>query len=99
MTTITLTAKDLLFFKEELLKAIKAMVAPERPEPGSPQYPRIWLRSVEVREMLGISAGTLQNMRVRGKLPFVKIGGVIFYHYDDIKKMLDEHKQNPPQRL
>jgi hypothetical protein len=42
--------------------------------------------------MLSISPGTLQNLRINGMLPFTKIGGVIFYEYEDVKKMLEDHK-------
>jgi len=38
--------------------------------------------------------GTLQNLRVNGTLPFTKIGGVIFYEYEEIKKMLEKHRHN-----
>jgi isocitrate dehydrogenase kinase/phosphatase len=42
-----------------------------------------------------VSPGTLQNLRVNGTLPFTKIGGVIFYDYDDIQRMLEENKRSP----
>jgi hypothetical protein len=37
-----------------------------------------WLKSSEVKKMLGISPGTLQNLRINGMLPFTKIGGLSF---------------------
>jgi hypothetical protein len=51
-----------------------------------------WLKSNQVRKMLLVSPGTLQNLRINGTLPYTKIGGVIFYDYEDIKKMLEKHK-------
>jgi len=48
-----------------------------------------FLRSTEVRKMLGISVGTLQNLRVNGTLPYTKVGGIIFYDQKDIAKMLN----------
>jgi hypothetical protein len=33
--------------------------------------------------MLGISHGTLQNLRVTKVLPYQKVGGIMFYKYDD----------------
>ncbi|MFD2967737.1 helix-turn-helix domain-containing protein [Sphingobacterium bambusae] len=47
-----------------------------------------WLRSAEVRKMLGISPGTLQNLRVNGTLPYRKIGGSMFYARQDIERMM-----------
>jgi hypothetical protein len=51
-----------------------------------------WLKSYEVKKLLGISMGTLQNLRVNGTLPFTKIGGVILYDYDDVQRMIQENK-------
>ena len=51
-----------------------------------------WLKSSEVRELLDISPGTLQNLRVNGTLPYTKIGGVIYYQLKDIDQMLQDHK-------
>jgi hypothetical protein len=51
-----------------------------------------WLKSYEVRKILDISPGTLQNLRLNGTLPFTKIGGVMYYDYADIQNMLQAHK-------
>ena len=53
-----------------------------------------WLKSPEVRELLSISTGTLQNLRINGTLPYTKIGGVIYYDYDEILKILEENCVN-----
>jgi hypothetical protein len=44
--------------------------------------------------MLGVSLGTLQNLRVNGKFPFTKIGGINFYRYDGILKLLERNPGN-----
>jgi isocitrate dehydrogenase kinase/phosphatase len=31
-------------------------------------------------------------MRINGTLPYTKIGGVMFYDYDEIKKMLEANQ-------
>ena len=54
--------------------------------------PKTWLRSSEVREMLGISPGTLQNMRIQGHIPFTKLGGTLFYDSNEIDKILNDNK-------
>ena len=84
------TLEDLQNFKQELLTEIERLLSQRQTAPA-----RKWLKSNEVRRLLLVSPGTLQNLRVNGTLPFTKIGGVIFYDYDDIQKMIEENKRNP----
>lgn len=86
MPTEIVTTDDLREFKIDLLKDIKQLLALHHGQPF-----KKWLKSYEVRKLLGISPGTLQNLRVNGTLPFTKIGGVIFYDSEDINKMMKEN--------
>ncbi len=52
--------------------------------------PKKWMKSHEVRRMLKISPGTLQTLKATGVIPYTKIGGIHFYDYDDIQKVLNE---------
>jgi hypothetical protein len=52
------------------------------------------MRSPEVKEFLGISSGTLQNQRINGTIPYTKMGGVIYYDYNDINQVLINNKVN-----
>ncbi len=61
-------------------------------EEQSGQTTKKWLRSTEVRKLLGISPGTLQNLRINSTLPFTKIGGVIYYDSQDINEMLSSNR-------
>jgi hypothetical protein len=90
MAATIITPEDLQNFKQELLTEIQKILSQRQTTPA-----RKWLKSNEVRRLLLLSPGTLQNLRVNGTLPFTKIGGVIFYDYDDIQKMIEEHKRNP----
>ncbi len=36
-----------------------------------------------------ISPGTLQNLRIVRKLQPSKIGGILYYRYDEIEKLLE----------
>jgi hypothetical protein len=38
--------------------------------------------------------GTLQNLRIKNLIPYQKIGGLMFYKYDDIIILLDGDKQS-----
>jgi hypothetical protein len=49
-----------------------------------------WLKSNEVRKLLGISPGTLQTLRITGTLNYSKIGGMMYYRYQDIMKLLEK---------
>lgn len=87
MAAEILTREDLAIFKTELFRELRELV-------NAPAIqPRKWLKSYEVRELLGISPGTLQNMRINGTLSFTKIGGLIFYEYDDILKLMEGTKK------
>ena len=76
------TKRDLLNFGNLLLNEIKSAAQKE----DIPQ----WLKSAEVRKLLKISPGTLQNLRVNGTLNYKRIGGIIYYKYEDIAKMLNQ---------
>ena len=89
MSVAIITPEDLQNFKIELLEEFKKLLSQRQATPANK-----WLKSHQVRRMLSISPGTLQHLRVKGTLPFTKIGGVIFYDHDDIEKMLQENKNN-----
>ncbi|HSZ85262.1 MAG TPA: helix-turn-helix domain-containing protein [Puia sp.] len=78
-----LTTDDLNDFKRQMLFEIKSLL---KEHVGSPS--KKYLKSKDVRKLLNISPGTLQNLRVNGTLPYSKIGGVIYHDADDIHQML-----------
>lgn len=84
------TTDDLRELKIELLEDFKKLL---REHGGQPS--KKWLKSPEVRKLLGISHGTLQNLRVNGTIPYTKIGGILYYDHEDIQKiLLEKKKQN-----
>lgn len=50
-----------------------------------------WMKGNEVRKMLDCSEGTLNNLRMSGKLPYAKINGSIYYRKSDILNMLNSN--------
>lgn len=72
---------------EDLLNEIKQIV-----QQGQSQSKK-WLKSSEVRKMLNISPGTLQNLRINGTLRFTKMGSIMYYKLEDINKVLEENGQ------
>jgi hypothetical protein len=91
MATEIITTDDLREFKIELLEEIRQLFKEHNGEPS-----KKWLKSYEVRKILNISPGTLQNLRLNGTLPYTKIGGVMYYDYADIQEMLQSRKQAQP---
>jgi len=55
---------------------------------GSTEEPRKFLKSYQVKNLLKISNNTLQTLRDNGTIPFTKIGGIPYYSYEDIIKVL-----------
>lgn len=88
MATEIITIDDRQNFKVELLDEIKKLM-----KEGTSQPSKNWLKSYEVQKLLGISAGTLQNRRNKGIIKFTKIGGVLYYDYNDIQQMLTSKKK------
>jgi hypothetical protein len=82
MNVEMITRDDLHNLKNEIIAELKSMLSQEKPSQGT------WLRSAQVRKMLSISPGTLQNLRIQGHLRFTKIGGCFFYSQRDIAAML-----------
>lgn len=77
-----ITKEELHQFKKELLTELVEIINSK--ETTTPK----WLKSYQVRELLGISRGTLQNMRENGTLKATPVGGLMFYEYDDIVKLM-----------
>ncbi|MCA5005650.1 helix-turn-helix domain-containing protein [Sphingobacterium bovistauri] len=86
------TKQDLRTFKSEILEEMRAILQEKGNQMNSTD--RSWLRSAEVRKMLRISAGTLQNLRINGTLPYRKIGGTMYYQSQDIHNMMEGRRDN-----
>lgn len=87
MNVELITKDDLKEFKSDLLTEIKAIM---QLEPGQSKK---WLKSLEVRRLLNISPGTLQNLRINGTLRFSKVGSIMYYKLEDINKILEGNQR------
>ena len=87
MAIQVITLDDLNDFRNHLLNEIKQLLHPQ------PQQSKQWLKSKEVRQLLNISPGTLQNLRINGTLKYTKIGNIIYYNNVDIENLLTPKKQ------
>ena len=79
-----ITKQDLNDFKEDLIKEVSSIV--------EDSTNKEWLRSSEVMEMLSISSGTLQNLRINRDIPFTKMGGTLYYERAAVVKALNKSK-------
>ncbi|MGG7035760.1 MAG: helix-turn-helix domain-containing protein [Flavobacterium sp.] len=78
-----ITKSDLVEFRQNLLSELKQILSGSQPATQ-------WLKSGEVRQILKISSGTLQTLRINGTLNYSKVGSTYFYKYEDIQKMLNQ---------
>ena len=85
MAVNILTTEDLQHFKSELFSELKTILKIA----SEPQ--KKWLKSEEVKKLLKVSPGTLQTLRINGTLQYTKLGGIIYYDFEHIEKMM---KQN-----
>jgi hypothetical protein len=88
MSIEVLTKEDLQTFRIQLLNDIKALLRVEQSASIE------WLRSCDIRKKLKISPGTLQNLRISGKLKSKKLGGLFLYRSSDLEKLLDVGNEN-----
>ncbi|MFH1514330.1 MAG: helix-turn-helix domain-containing protein [bacterium] len=82
-----MTKSDFDNLRDSLLKEIRLLI-------GAKPDAKKWLKSSEVREILGCSPGTLQNLRVNGTLEYTKIGGTIYYSTESVNDVFEKNKRN-----
>jgi hypothetical protein len=93
MAIQVITLDDLNEFRRLLLNDLKEIMQ------SKPQQAKQWLKSKEVRKLLNISPGTLQNLRINGTLTYTKVGGIMYYDNADIEKLLNGNKVNATPTL
>lgn len=89
MPTSIITTDDLREFKMELIEDIKTLLAAQ-----SSMRLKKYLKSSEIMELLQISSGTLQTLRDNGTIPFIKVGGIIFYESEEIQKIMENNRSS-----
>jgi hypothetical protein len=87
MAVDIITQADLEMFRIRLLEDIKKILQPI----NAPR--KEWLKSGEVRKVLKISPNTLLNLRIARKLQPTKIGGILYYRFDEIERLLDGNRK------
>lgn len=82
MAAEIITKEDLQEFGNNLLNQIRGLLG------QTLQEPKRWLKTYQVKNLLKISDNTLQTLRDNGTIPFSKIGGILYYNYEDINRLL-----------
>jgi len=82
------TIGDLEEFKNDLFITLRQLICEHKYQAG-----KQWVKSYEVKKLLGISTGTLQHLRASGTLPYSKIGGIVYYDTNEINKVLNGKKR------
>ncbi len=75
-----ITKEDLQQFRFQLINDLKNLIAQHLEKPAVME----WVKSKQVREMLHVSPGTLQNLRIQGKLNPRKVGGSWYYNRKEL---------------
>ncbi|MCP4051526.1 MAG: helix-turn-helix domain-containing protein [Mesoflavibacter sp.] len=78
-----ITTDDLREFKMELLDDIKKLLSKQ-----TTGKLKRYLKSSEVMDLLQVSPGTLQNLRINGTLPYTKVGSIIYYDAEEIQNIM-----------
>lgn len=86
MAIEVVTKQDLQEFRLQLLNDIRQLMVPPEAKLVKP-----WLKTSEVRKLLSISSNTVQRLRIAGKLRSSKVGGIHYYRYEDIEKLLNSN--------
>lgn len=47
---------------------------------------------IEAARLLGVSPGTIDNLRLRGELPSLKIAARRLFDVSDLKRYIEQHK-------
>jgi hypothetical protein len=83
MAVEIITKDDLNEFRVKLLAEIREMLGVRQVAPAR------FIKGKQVRDLLSISPGTLQNLRINGTLKFTKVGSIIYYNTEDVHKLLE----------
>ncbi len=87
MPTSIITTDDLREFKMELLDDIKNLLSKQ-----ATGKLKKYLKSSEVIDLLQVSPGTLQTLRINGTIPYSKMGGILYYDADEIQNVMNANR-------
>ena len=85
------TKEDLRQFGLELLCNIGTLMSQTR-EVQNEKVEQEWIKSKQVRLLMNMSPGSIQNLRVTQKVRFKKILGSYYYNKSDLLKLFTDER-------
>jgi hypothetical protein len=89
MMNDTVTKDDLRQFGLLLINDIRNIIEKAETSEKDTIDPE-WLKSRVVRKLMDMSPGSLQNLRVTGKVRFKKVLGSYYYNKTNLRKLFSE---------
>jgi len=86
MSILVITAEDLERQLQKVVDEVKSAVT------NNDSSNVRWIRSKQVKELLGISDSKLQTMRINRSITYSQIDGTYFYDKESILSLLDQNK-------
>lgn len=88
-----ITREDLKQLRLNLINDIERIIAARIPIQTPEESESIdWLRSKAIRKIMNISAASLQNLRITGKIRYTKIMGSYYYNKSDLIQLFNKEK-------
>ena len=86
MSILVITAEDLERQLQKVVDEVKSAVT------NNDSSNVRWIRSKQVKELLGISDSKLQTMRINRSITYSQIDGTYFYDKESILSLLEQNK-------
>ncbi|WP_426480184.1 helix-turn-helix domain-containing protein [Chryseobacterium sp. R2ACT005] len=85
----TITKNDLDTMRDQIISDIANLLASKMTDNKKVEEFG-WMRSKAIRNKLNISASTLQNLRITGKIRHKKVLGSYYYNKEDLQHLFDD---------
>ncbi|MFP8894081.1 helix-turn-helix domain-containing protein [Chryseobacterium sp. EZn1] len=90
----TITKKDLELLRAQIISDIGTLIDTKlKGESAKGNEEFGWMRSKAIRKALNISASTLQNLRITGKIRHKKVLGSYYYNKEDLQHLFDDESK------
>lgn len=86
-----ITKEDLRHFSLELFNSIKILIM-QKTEVQNQVVEQEWIKCKQVRKLMDMSPGSVQNLRVTQKLRFKKVLGSYYYNKTDLLKLFTDER-------
>lgn len=85
-----ITKQDLEVMRDKIISDIGNLLDSKLANNKESEEDFEWMRSKSIRKKLNISAGTLQNLRITGKIRFKKLLGSYYYNREDLMHLFED---------